>query len=109
MIPPSVAAAIQALADLLYVPCLLVLLFGTGLFLTLRYRGVHIRDFAAALRVFVASHDRGAAGALSPFQAFMTALAATKLSIQRRVCRSGTPKTFGGPLTPALTSEGNQT
>jgi len=77
MIPPSVAAAIQALADLLYVPCLLVLLFGTGLFLTLRYRGVQIRDFAAALRVFVASHDRGAAGALSPFQAFMTALAAT--------------------------------
>ena len=55
MIPPSVAAAIQALADLLYVPCLLVLLFGTGLFLTLRYRGVQIRDFAAALRVFVAA------------------------------------------------------
>jgi alanine or glycine:cation symporter, AGCS family len=27
--------------------------------------------------VFVASHDRGAAGVLSPFQAFMTALAAT--------------------------------
>jgi alanine or glycine:cation symporter, AGCS family len=77
MIPPSVAAAIQAIADLLYVPCLLVLLFGTGLFLTLRYRGVQIRSFVTALRVFVASHDRGAAGALSPFQAFMTALAAT--------------------------------
>jgi alanine or glycine:cation symporter, AGCS family len=77
MIPPSVAAAIQAVADLLYVPCLLLLLFGTGLFLTLRYRGVQIRRFAEALRVFVASHDRGAAGALSPFQAFMTALAAT--------------------------------
>jgi AGCS family alanine or glycine:cation symporter len=77
MIPPAVAAAIQRIADLLYVPCLLVLLFGTGLFLTLRYRGVQIRRFAAALRMFVASHDRGAAGALSPFQAFMTALAAT--------------------------------
>jgi alanine or glycine:cation symporter, AGCS family len=77
MIPPSVAAAIQAVADLLYVPCLLVLLFGTGFFLTLRYRGVQIRSFVAGLRVFVASHDRGAAGALSPFQAFMTALAAT--------------------------------
>ncbi len=77
MIPPSVAAAIQAIADLLYVPCLLVLLFGTGLFLTIRYRGIQIRSFVGALRVFVASHDRGAAGALSPFQAFMTALAAT--------------------------------
>jgi alanine or glycine:cation symporter, AGCS family len=77
MIPPSVAAAIQSVADVLYVPCLLLLLFGTGLFLTLRYRGVQIRSFVAALRAFVASHDRGAAGALSPFQAFMTALAAT--------------------------------
>jgi alanine or glycine:cation symporter, AGCS family len=77
MIPPSVAAAIQSVADLLYMPCLLVLLFGTGLFLTLRYRGVQIRSFGAALRVFVASHDHGAAGVLSPFQAFMTALAAT--------------------------------
>jgi AGCS family alanine or glycine:cation symporter len=77
MIPLWVAAAIQSVADLLYVPCLLLLLFGTGLFLTLRYRGVQIRSFGAALRVFVASHDRGAAGALSPFQAFMTALAAT--------------------------------
>jgi AGCS family alanine or glycine:cation symporter len=77
MIPPSVGAAIQAIADLLYVPCLLLLLFGTGFFLTLRYHGVQIRSFVAALRVFVASHDRGAAGALSPFQAFMTALAAT--------------------------------
>ena len=77
MIPLWVAAAIQSVADLLYVPCLLLLLFGTGLFLTLRYRGVQIRSFVAALRVFVASHDRGAAGALSPFQAFMTALAAT--------------------------------
>jgi alanine or glycine:cation symporter, AGCS family len=77
MIPPSVAAAIQSVADLLYMPCLLVLLFGTGLFLTVRYRAVQIRRFGAALRVFVASHDRGAAGVLSPFQAFMTALAAT--------------------------------
>jgi alanine or glycine:cation symporter, AGCS family len=77
MIPPSVAAAIQSVADLLYMPCLVVLLFSTGLFLTLRYRGVQIRSFGAALRVFVATHDRGAAGALSPFQAFMTALAAT--------------------------------
>jgi AGCS family alanine or glycine:cation symporter len=77
MISPSVAAAIQSVADLLYMPCLVVLLFSTGLFLTLRYRGVQIRSFGAALRVFVATHDRGAAGALSPFQAFMTALAAT--------------------------------
>jgi AGCS family alanine or glycine:cation symporter len=77
MIPPSVSGAIQAIANLLYLPCLVILLFGTGFFLTFRYRGVQIRRFREALGTFVASHDRGAAGVLSPFQAFMTALAAT--------------------------------
>jgi AGCS family alanine or glycine:cation symporter len=77
MIPPSVSGAIQAIANLLYLPVLVILLFGTGLFLTVRYRAVQIRRFRDALGAFVASHDRGAAGVLSPFQAFMTALAAT--------------------------------
>jgi AGCS family alanine or glycine:cation symporter len=77
MIPPAVAHAVQATADHLFVPWLLILLFGTGLFLTLRYRVVQVRRFPEALRSFIASQDRGADGALPPFQAFMTALAAT--------------------------------
>jgi AGCS family alanine or glycine:cation symporter len=76
-IPPAVAAAIQSLADHLFVPWLLVLLFGSGLFLTLRYRVVQVRRFGEALRTFIARAEQGASGVLSPFQAFMTALAAT--------------------------------
>jgi alanine or glycine:cation symporter, AGCS family len=68
---------IQAAADWLFVPVLVVVLFGTGIFLTLRLRGVQIRRLSEALRAFFGGQSRGAAGALTPFQAFMTALAAT--------------------------------
>jgi alanine or glycine:cation symporter, AGCS family len=68
---------IQSLADALFVPWLVLLLFGSGLFLTLRYRFVQVRRFKEALSAFVVHDDRGAGGVLSPFQAFMTALAAT--------------------------------
>jgi AGCS family alanine or glycine:cation symporter len=77
MIPPAIAAAIQSLADHLFVPWLLILLFGSGLFLTARYRVVQVRRFGEALRTFIAQGEQGATGVLSPFQAFMTALAAT--------------------------------
>ena len=77
MTPAAISAAIQATADALFVPWLIILLFGSGLFLTLRYGVVQVRRFGDALRSFVGGHDDGAKGALSPFQAFMTALAAT--------------------------------
>jgi AGCS family alanine or glycine:cation symporter len=77
MIPPAIASAIQSLADHLFVPWLLILLFGSGLFLTARYRVVQVRRFGEALRTFIAQGEQGATGVLSPFQAFMTALAAT--------------------------------
>ena len=77
MIPAAVSSAIQSMADALYVPWLVILLFGSGVFLTARYGVVQIRRFRDALGSFVASQDDSAGGALSPFQAFMTALAAT--------------------------------
>ena len=77
MIPASVSDAIQSTADALYVPWLVILLFGSGLFLTLRFGVVQLRRFREALGTFVATQDASAGGALSPFQAFMTALAAT--------------------------------
>ena len=77
MIPPSVASAIQATADALFMPWLLVLLFGAGIFLTLRTGVVQVRRFREAWRTFFGRRDEGASGALSPFQAFMTAMAAT--------------------------------
>jgi AGCS family alanine or glycine:cation symporter len=71
------ADLIQATADFLFIPILVVVLFGAGLFLTVRLGAVQVRRFGDAVRVFFARPDRGAAGALTPFQAFMTALAAT--------------------------------
>src|SRR5262249_12235967 len=76
---------IQSLADGLFVPWLLILLFGTGLFLTIRYGLVQVIRFGDALREFLAKETAGSAGGvLSPFQSFMTALAATR---HREHCR----------------------
>jgi len=73
-----IADLIQSTADLLFVPVLVVVLFGTGVFLTFRLGFVQVRRFRDALREFLGGRTRTAArGALTPFQAFMTALAAT--------------------------------
>lgn len=69
---------IQAAADWLFVPVLVVVLFGAGIFLTIRLRLVQIRRFGEAVREFFGRQGKAVAGgALTPFQAFMTALAAT--------------------------------
>ena len=74
----SAADLIQSTADWLFVPVLVIVLFGTGLFLTVRLGVVQVRRFGEAVRAFFGGQARtGAAGALTPFQAFMTALAAT--------------------------------
>jgi AGCS family alanine or glycine:cation symporter len=74
---PQLATLIQQAADALFMPWLLLLLFGTGIFLTIRYRFVQVRRFPEALRTMLAVPDAGAGGALTPFQAFMTALSGT--------------------------------
>jgi AGCS family alanine or glycine:cation symporter len=78
-----VAAAGAALArivfrasDLVYGPWTIALLLAIGLYLTVRFRAVQVRRFRDAARSFVPSASEGS-GALSPFQTFMTALAAT--------------------------------
>jgi AGCS family alanine or glycine:cation symporter len=73
----SVADLIQSTAEWLFVPVLVIVLFGTGLFLTVRLRVVQLRRFGEAMRAFFGGQTAGGAGALTPFQAFMTALAAT--------------------------------
>jgi len=55
---------------------LVVLLLVVGLFLTLRYRFVQIRRFPEAIRTIIPEQS-GSGGVLTPFQAFMTALAAS--------------------------------
>ena len=71
------ADAIQAIADWLFRPYIIVLLLGGGLFLSIRTGFVQVRRFGDGLRAMVARQSTGASGALTPFQSFMTALAAS--------------------------------
>ena len=73
----TLADFVQRAADALFVPWLLLLLFGTGLFLTIRYRFVQVRRFGDAFRAMLSGAESGTTGVLTPFQAFMTALSGT--------------------------------
>jgi AGCS family alanine or glycine:cation symporter len=77
MLPESVRAAIHWASNFIWGPWTLFLLLGTGLFLTIRLRFVQVTHFREALRGLIPPEKAGAGGVLSPFQAFMTALAAT--------------------------------
>jgi alanine or glycine:cation symporter, AGCS family len=55
---------------------LVVLLLVVGLFLTIRFRFVQVRRFPEAVRTIIPPQS-GSGGILTPFQAFMTALAAS--------------------------------
>ena len=72
----SLAQVVFRASDLVFGPWTIALLFGVGLFLTIRLRLVQVVHFRDALRSFVPAASEGG-GALSPFQAFMTALAAS--------------------------------
>jgi AGCS family alanine or glycine:cation symporter len=53
------------------------MLLGAGLFLSVRYGFVQLRRLPEAFRAMVAQQSEAAGGALTPFQAFMTALGAS--------------------------------
>src|SRR5574338_1529723 len=72
----GLASLIQSAADGLFMPWVVVVLLGSGLILTARTGVVQVRRFADACRVAFVRTGRGE-GALTPFQAFMTALAAS--------------------------------
>jgi AGCS family alanine or glycine:cation symporter len=71
------AESIQAIANAVFMPWVVVVLLGTGLFLTIRLRFVQVRRFGDAVRAMLAREKPGAGGVLTPFQAFMTALGAS--------------------------------
>ena len=73
----TLADLIQGAADALFMPWVVALLLGAGLFLTLRTRVVQLRRFGDACRVAFVRRGTGDEGALTPFQAFMTSLAAS--------------------------------
>jgi AGCS family alanine or glycine:cation symporter len=68
---------IQSIADAVFMPWVVVVLLGAGLWLTVRTGFVQVRRFGEAWRLAFAPRTASASGALTPFQAFMTALAAS--------------------------------
>ena len=83
--------------DVVWGPPMLILLVGTGLFLTLRLRGLQFRSLWHALDLaLIKRSEKGAAeGDISHFQALMTALAATVGT--GNIAGVATALTAGGP------------
>ena len=73
----DIAPLIDTIATWLFVNVVMWLLLLAGLFLTIRTGFVQFRRFPEALRAMRARQTGEATGVLSPFQAFMTALAAS--------------------------------
>jgi alanine or glycine:cation symporter, AGCS family len=72
----ALARAVFTASDFIFGPWTIALLFGAGIFLTLRFRLVQLRHWREVL-ASVRRSPSASAGALSPFQAFTTALAAS--------------------------------
>lgn len=71
-------ATLTSIRDVIWGTPLLVLLVGTGVYLTIRLGAVQLRGLVHALWLaFVKRREQGAEGDISHFQALMTALAAT--------------------------------
>jgi AGCS family alanine or glycine:cation symporter len=68
---------IQSVADILFKYLVIEVLLLSGVVLTVRTGVVQLRRFAEAWRVAFVRRGTGEEGALTPFQAFMTALAAS--------------------------------
>ena len=74
----DIANTIDALSTWIFTKAVMWLLLGTGAFLTIRFGVVQLRRLPEAFRAMVAQQSKDAkGGVLSPFQAFMTALAAS--------------------------------
>jgi AGCS family alanine or glycine:cation symporter len=73
----TLADLVQSAADRLFMPWVVGILLLSGLFLTFRTGFVQVRRFGEACRLAFVRRGSGADGALTPFQAFMTALGAS--------------------------------
>ena len=76
--PLRLETILTTLSDVVWGPPLLAMLVGTGIFLTLRLRGVQFTTLVPSLRLALVVRDEtGGTGDVSHYQALMTALAAT--------------------------------
>lgn len=90
----QIEALISTLSGWVWGPPMLVLLVGTGLYLTILLRGLQFRALPLALRM-IFHKDHGHSGDISHFAALMTALAAT-VGIGN-IVGVATAITLGGP------------
>jgi alanine or glycine:cation symporter, AGCS family len=73
----NVAALLGEVSGFVWGLPLILLLVGTGIFLTIQLRGLQVTQLGRALRIAFSRADTRAAGDISHFKALMTALAAT--------------------------------
>jgi AGCS family alanine or glycine:cation symporter len=92
--------ATRYLDELVWGPGMIGLLLGTGLYITLRTRGLQFTYFAASLRLIFSRESRSEEGTgdISPFAALMTALAATVGN--GNIAGVATAIAIGGPGAP---------
>ena len=64
-------------SDTVWGPWTIALLFGSGIYLSIRYRFPQVTQLKRALRNLRPAAAAGAAGSITPFQAFMTGLSAS--------------------------------
>ncbi|MGP2657854.1 alanine/glycine:cation symporter family protein [Malaciobacter sp. WC5094] len=72
----TINAGISAISSLVWGPPMLILLVGTGLFLTIRLRGLQVRALGHAFKILF-EKDKDAKGDISQFSALMLSLGAT--------------------------------
>ncbi|MBN1348227.1 sodium:alanine symporter family protein [candidate division KSB1 bacterium] len=88
---------LKAFSDILWGPPMLILLVGTGIFLTIRLRGIQFRAlwYSLYLALIKRKEDEASEGDITHFQALMTALAATVGT--GNIVGVATALTLGGP------------
>ncbi len=74
----SIHSVVASISSFVWGPAMLVLLVGTGIYLTLLLKGIQFRELLPSLYfALIKRREEGAEGDISHFQALMTALAAT--------------------------------
>lgn len=87
---------LKALADILWGPAMILLLVGTGLYLTIRLRAVQVLRFGHSIRCISGKYDRPQEqGDVTHFQALAAALSATIGT--GNIAGVATAIAFGGP------------
>ncbi len=78
---------LTTVSDTVWYPFMMVLLIGTGIFLTFRLRGIQARKLVYTFHLMLKRKEEGS-GDISPFRAFMTTFSGTLRHRQYRRCRN---------------------